>query len=277
MSISAMILTFNEEANLPRCLESLKWCDDIVVLDSYSNDLTERIAREAGARFHQHKFDSFAVQRNYGLESLSYKHEWVLLIDADEEVPDELAREMMMQVSSCEPGLCLFKMRRRDFLLGRWIKRSSGYPTWFERLARVGRVKGVQRGHGEEYRTDGQVGYLECCLHHYPFNKGFQPWLEKHNRYSSAEAAVLSASQAPSGRLADLICSDSSRRRQILKSMAYRLPARPLFIFMALFFIRGGILEGRAGVTFCTLRAFYEFMIDCKVRELRRRERRLPV
>jgi len=277
MSISTMILTFNEEANLPRCLASLKWCDDVVVLDSYSTDRTETIAHEGGAKFYQHNFENFAAQRNYGLENLSYKHQWVLLIDADEEVPPDLAQEMMRQVSSCDPSLCLFKMRRRDFLLGRWIRRSSGYPTWFERLARVGRVKGIQRGHGEEYSTDGEVGYLVHCLYHYPFNKGFQSWLEKHNRYSSAEAVVLSTVRTPTMNVFELIRADASRRRQILKSFVYRLPARPLFIFLALFFFRGGVLEGRAGITFCTLRAFYEFMIDCKVRELRRREHSLPV
>jgi glycosyltransferase involved in cell wall biosynthesis len=272
-----MILTFNEEANLPRCLDSLKWCDDIVVIDSYSTDRTERIACEAGARFYQHKFEGFADQRNYGLKQIEYRYSWVLMIDADEAVPDTLAKEILSQVSTCDPERCLFKMRRKDYLLGRWIKRSSGYPTWFERVARIGRVYGIQRGHGEEYYTEGTVGLLSNCLYHYPFNKGFHSWMEKHNRYSTAEAELALNNEFSACDIVGLLRSGSLTGRKALKALAYMLPARPAIMFCALYFLRGGILEGRAGFTFCMLRAFYEFMIDCKIRELRRRQQALPL
>lgn len=272
-----MILTFNEELNLPRCLDSLKWCDDIVVIDSYSTDRTEQIACGFGTRVFHHKFEGFASQRNFGLREIEYKHSWVLMIDADEEVPDTLAKEIVSQVSACDPEICLFKMRRKDYLLGRWIKRSSGFPTWFERLARVGRVSGIQRGHGEEYHTDGKVGLLKNCLHHYPFNKGFQSWMEKHNRYSTAEAELAVKNEASAARIVSLMISGTLSGRQGLKAVAYALPARPAMMFCALYFFRGGLLEGRAGFIFCMLRAFYEFMIDCKIRELRRRQQSLPL
>ena len=277
MSVSVMILTYNEEMNLPLCLASLKWCDDIVVVDSFSTDQTERIAREACVRFFQHKFEGFATQRNFGLREISYKYPWVLMIDADETVPSELTEEIQSRISQSNPETCLFKMRRKDYLLGRWIKRSSGYPTWFERLARVGRVSGVQRGHGEEYQTDGAIKSLENCLYHYPFNKGFHAWLEKHNRYSSAEAQLVTLQSPTQRKIQDLWATDTGRRRKALKAIAYALPARPLVMFSALYFFRGGIVEGRAGFTFCMLRAFYEFMIDCKIREINRRERSLPL
>jgi len=272
-----MILTFNEEANLPRCLASLKWCDDIVVIDSYSSDRTEQIALKHGARVIHHNFDGFANQRNFGLREISYKHSWALMLDADEEVPDPLAREMALQVTACAPETCLFKMRRKDYLLGRWIKRSSGYPTWFARLVRVGRVSGVQSGHGEEYYTDGSVGLLENCLYHYPFNKGFQSWMDKHNRYSTAEAELAIHNEVPIARVISQFKSGDLTGRKTLKAVAYRLPGRPALMFCALYFLRGGFLEGRAGFTFCMLRTFYEFMIDCKRRELRRRHQGLPL
>lgn len=277
MPVSVMILTFNEEANLPRCLGSLKWCDDIVVIDSYSTDRTEQIARESGSRFYQHKFEGFAGQRNYGLREIEYKHSWVLMIDADEEVPDTLANEIVSRVSGCDPEMCLFKMRRKDYLLGRWIKRSSGFPTWFERLARIGRVSGIQSGHGEEYCTDGKVELLKNCLYHYPFNKGFHSWMEKHNRYSTAEAELALENEVSASDIVGLLRSGSLTGRKALKALAYMLPARPAIMFCALYFLRGGILEGRAGFTFCMLRTFYEFMIDCKIRELRRRQQVLPL
>lgn len=272
-----MILTYNEEMNLPLCLASLKWSDDIVVIDSFSTDQTEQITREAGARIYQHRFEGFASQRNFGLGEIVYKYPWVLMIDADEVVPSELAKEIVSEAKQCNPETCLIKMRRKDYLLGKWIKQSSGYPTWFERLARVGHVSGIQRGHGEEYQTDGAVGLLENCLYHYPFNKGFHAWLEKHNRYSTAEAQ-LAIQQGPlPWKIADLLTSDAVRKRKTLKAVAYSLPARPLLMFSALYFFRGGIFEGRAGITFCVLRAFYEFMIDCKIRELKRRQKCLPL
>lgn len=277
MSVSVMILTYNEEMNLPLCLASLKWCNDIVVIDSFSTDQTEKIVREAGARFYQHRFDGFASQRNFGLQEIFYKYPWVLMIDADEVVPSALDEEITAKISQCDAETCLFKMRRKDYLLGKWIKRSSGYPTWFERLARVGYVSGVQRGHGEEYQTDGAVGFLQNCLYHYPFNKGFYAWLEKHNRYSTAEAQLATKQGPFPWRIADLVTSDAVQKRKVLKAVAYSLPARPLLMFSALYFFRGGILEGRAGFTFCVLRAFYEFMIDCKVRELKRRQQCLPL
>ncbi|MBI5316146.1 MAG: glycosyltransferase family 2 protein [Nitrospirae bacterium] len=277
MSVSVMILTYNEEMNLPLCLSSLEWSDDIVVIDSFSTDQTEHIVKEAGARFYQNRFDSFASQRNYGLQEIFYKHPWVLMIDADEFVPNNLAEEIRSKVSQCDATTHLFKMRRKDYLLGKWIKRSSGYPTWFERLARIGHVSGVRRGHGEEYYTDGTVGFLDNCLHHYPFNKGFHSWMEKHNRYSTAEAELAIKNGPSNWRLSDLVASDAVQKRKALKALAYSLPARPLFIFSALYFVRGGILEGRAGLTFCLLRAFYEFMIDCKYYELRRRQQCLPL
>ena len=95
MSVSVMILTYNEEMNLPLCLASLKWSDDIVVIDSFSTDQTEQITREAGARIHQTRFEGFASQRNFGLGEIVYKYPWVLMIDADEVVPSELAKEIV--------------------------------------------------------------------------------------------------------------------------------------------------------------------------------------
>lgn len=277
MSVSVMILTYNEEMNLPLCLSSLTWCDDIVVIDSFSVDQTENIARAAGTRFYQHQFDGFASQRNYGLQEISYDHQWVLMVDADEVVPTVLVEEITAKISQCDAETHLFKMRRKDYLLGRWIKRSSGYPTWFGRLAKIGHVSGVQRGHGEEYHAEGTADFLDNCLLHYPFNKGFHSWMEKHNRYSTVEAELAFKNGPSIWRLSDLLGSDAVQKRKALKALAYSLPARPLLMFSVLYFFRGGILEGRAGLTFCLLRAFYEFMIDCKLHELRRRQRCLPL
>src|SRR4051812_46838368 len=155
MNISVVILTLDEEVNLRACLESVRWSDDVVVLDSGSTDATVQIARELGARVEQRPFDDYARQRSHAL-GLEYRNEWLLMLDADERVPAELADEMLVAVGAVPAEVTLMRMRRKDHLFGRWIRGSSGYPTWFGRLMRRGRVR-VERAINEEYLTDGRV------------------------------------------------------------------------------------------------------------------------
>jgi hypothetical protein len=172
--------------------------------------------------------------------------------------------------------VALFRMRRKDHLFGRWIPHSSGYPTWFGRLVRVGRAW-VERAYNEEYHTDGDSAELEAHLDHYPFNKGFAAWVEKHDRYSTMEAELRLHEQENPHRWRDLFAHDPVLRRRAHKSVLYQLPVRPLVVFAGLYFLKGGVLEGRAGLTFSLLRAWYEYLIDCKLVELRRRAAGLPV
>jgi hypothetical protein len=167
-------------------------------------------------------------------------------------------------------------MRRKDFFLGRWIKRSSGYPTWFGRLIKVGHVR-VERAINEEYNTDGYIGFLQGHLHHYPFNKGFSAWLEKHNRYSTMEADLMVKGGIDAPALSDLFGRDPANRRRAIKSLVYRMSFRPLLMFVALYVFRGGFLDGRAGLSFCLLRSFYEFMINCKAQEVHLRQNNMPL
>ena len=276
MSVSVLILTLNEEINIADCLASVSWCDDVVVLDSFSSDATVAMVERHGARLVQRKFDDYASQRNYGLGSIEYRHPWVLMLDADERVPAALRAEIEDAVDQVEGDTSLFVVRRKDYLFGRWLRHSSGYPTWFGRLARVGQVR-IDRPINERYLTDGKTAHLGGHLEHYPFNKGFSGWIAKHDRYSSMEAALLAEQRREAWRVIDLIARDDQCRRRAVKGLAYSLPARPLLMFLALYIVRGGVLEGRAGLTFCLLRAWYEFMIDCKYRELMLRRKGLPV
>ena len=276
MEVSVLILTLNEELNLPRCLASLKWCDDVVVLDSKSNDKTESIAKDMGARVVERVFDNYGNQRNFGLQEIEYKYPWVLMVDADEVVTSGLYAEIEEALSRVNSNLCLFRMRRKDYFMGQWIRRSSGYPTWFGRLVKIGRVR-VERSINEEYVTDGEVGLLKEHLLHYPFNKGFHAWFDKHNRYSSMEGALLESKQFESLPLTQMLSSDPTLRRKAIKSVVYQIPGRPLLMFLALYVIRGGFLDGKAGLTFCILRSFYEFMINCKALESKLRKQNLPV
>jgi glycosyltransferase involved in cell wall biosynthesis len=276
MSISVLILTLDEEVNLAACLDSVAWCEDVVVLDSFSHDRTVEIAHAGGARLYQRAFDNYANQRNFGLRQVEYRHPWVLMLDADERVPQDLHLEMQAATRAAGEEVALFRMRRRDHLFGRWIRRSSGYPTWFGRLVRVGRAW-VERPINEEFHADGAVASLQCHLDHYPFNKGFSAWIEKHDRYSSMEARLRAVQTGTEERWSGLFAPDPARRRRAQKVWLEGMPMRPLVVFAGLYFVKGGVLEGRAGLTFSLLRAWYEYFIDCKAQELRRRAAGLPL
>lgn len=276
MAVSVLILTYNESVNIADCLRSVSWCDDVVVLDSLSTDRTVEIALTQGARVVQRRFDDYASQRNYGLSEVTYRHPWVFMLDADERVPADLREEILQTIGHAPANASLLRMRRRDHLYGKWIRRSSGYPTWFGRVARIGRVR-AERAYNEEIKTADRVLQLRHHLNHYPFNKGFHDWIIKHDRYSTMEAALRHRNDADPWRWYDLFNSDSVRRRGALKGLVYALPLRPAIVFTGLYVVRGGVFEGRAGLTFCLLRAWYEFMIDCKRRELERNARGLAL
>jgi len=268
--ISVLILTLNEEVNLPGCLVSVAWSDDIVVFDSFSSDRTVEVAQSAGARVIQREFINYAMQRNIALTEVSYKYPWILMLDADERMTPEAFEEIRQIIEDTRNVSTLYRIRRKDLFFGRWLRRSSGYPTWFGRLFRAGRVT-VKREINEEYHTDGQVGYLKNHIIHFPFNKGIACWFERHNRYSTMEASALIKETQSHIKLKHFFSSDPTMRRKLLKQLAYRMPGRPILVFFYLYLYRLGFLDGGRGLTYCVLRAIYEYMIDLKVKELRRR------
>lgn len=273
---SVLILTLNEEINLADCLASCAWSDDIVVFDSYSSDRTVEIARAAGARVYQRTFDNYAAQRTAALQDIEYRHPWVLMVDADEQVPSSLAGEIERALSDVDARTAMFRMRRKDVFFGRWLRRSSGYPTWFGRLVRLGHVR-IERQFNEEFLTDGGIVELQEHLEHRPFNKGVAWWYERHNRYSTMEAALSLVERTTPIDLRRCLSADPAVRRRNLKRVAYRMPARPLIVFLYLYIARFGCLDGLPGLYYSAMRASFELMIDLKVRELKRRQRHLPI
>jgi hypothetical protein len=190
------------------------------------------------------------------------------MVDADERVPATLAAEIARVTAAAPDQVALYRVRRKDYFQGRWIRFASGYPTWFGRLMRPNKVK-VARAVNEEYDADGEVRLLTGHLDHLPFAKGIAWWVERHNRYSTMEAALLAAERPPPD-WRKLFARDPAHRRKVLKAIVYRLPLRPVLVFIYLYIFRGGFLDGAPGYRFCMLRAGYEFLIDLKALELRR-------
>lgn len=153
--ISAFVLTYNEENIIGQCISALDFVDELIVFDSFSSDNTVSIAREKGAKVIQRSFDNFANQRNEALKAVSRDSEWVLMVDADEIVSTGLKDEIIRITSVPDNPCSLYFVRRKDIFQGRWIRFSSGYPTWFGRLFRNRQVE-VRRAINEEYHTSGK-------------------------------------------------------------------------------------------------------------------------
>jgi glycosyltransferase involved in cell wall biosynthesis len=268
--ISVLILTRNEQNDLPGCLASVSWSDDIHVFDSQSTDATVEIAKAAGAHIHRRAFDDYATHRNAALASVPFKHPWVFLLDADERPTPELSHEMQHLTLTAPPETSAFRIRRRDFLFGTWLKHAQLSPFYI-RLIRPERAH-YTRAINEVLEIDGTIAELNYPLDHFPFSNGIARWVEKHNRYSTMEAELIARSQGlqnPS-LLTALRHPDFHTRRLHQKAIFYGLPARPLIKWLYMVCVRGAILDGAAGLTYATLQAFYEYLIVIKTKELRR-------
>jgi glycosyltransferase involved in cell wall biosynthesis len=274
--ISVLILTLNEEQDLPGCLDSVAWCDDIHVFDSGSTDRTAEIARERGAKVTVRPFDSFAAQRNASMQ-LPFRYPWLLVLDADERPTPELNAEMPRAIASAAPAVAAFRIRRRDFLWGTWLKHTQMTSSYL-RLLRVGHVH-YTRAINEITTVDGEIVDLENSFDHLAFSKGIAHWIGKHNEYSTREAELLAsgdATQRASLREA-LFAKGMQQRRIAQKAIFYRLPLRPLIKWIYLMFVRGAILDGSAGMMYATLISFYEYLIEAKYREILRQRANLPL
>jgi len=264
MSISVLILTLNEAANLPRCLAALAGCDDIVVLDSFSTDDTVTIAKTQGARVVQRAFDDFAGQRNYGLMQIDWRHDWVLHLDADEVMTPALWAEIQQTIGTTEYQA--FHIPAKTIFQGRWLKHAGLYPSYQVRLTRRPGFRFKMVGHGQKAAIDDtHIGVLKQAYEHHAFSKGLTDWLAKHNHYSTAEAAA--SLQQPAVDWRGLLSTQALRRRSALRYLVFRLPCRPLLRFCYMYLLRGGFLDGRAGWRYCCLLAMYEAMIVVKIAE----------
>jgi glycosyltransferase involved in cell wall biosynthesis len=265
--VSVLILARNEEENLPQCLAALTWCTDIVVVDDVSTDRTAEVAQGGGARVLKRKFDSFAGQRNWALETAGWKHEWILHLDADEVVTPELAAE----VAETIPGsrFDAYRVPSRLIFMGRALTHAAMYPTYQVRLGRNPGLRFKQVGHGQREDMDpSRVGTIREPYLHYSFSKGLEEWLLRHNRYSTAEAQE-EVYPTESLRPWVLFSKDPVERRRALKRAARRMPLRPTLRFLWLYVLRRGFLDGHAGFEYCRLMACYEAMIQAKVAHLR--------
>jgi glycosyltransferase involved in cell wall biosynthesis len=265
--VSIVILTKNEEENLPKLVESIPWCDDIHVVDSLSTDNTLAKAKSLGLQTWSNPFRGFGDQRNWALANCALKYPWVLFLDADEKSTPAFAAALEEAVAAAPETVagfyCCWKMIVEEV----WLKHCDSFPKWQFRLLRRGRAHFADFGHGQkEDGVEGEIRYLKEPYEHRPLSKGWSDWLDRHNRYSTKEA--LERVDSPF-HFAEVFSSHGPVRNRALRLFVSRVPGWPLARFAIPYFLKLGFLEGRVGFTYCLNLAYYEFLIQIKIREIR--------
>ncbi len=275
LHLSAIILTKNEASNLKRCIDSLQWCQEIIVVDSGSTDGTQQLAESLKAKVFTHiQPPPFKIseQRNWALQNCSLESEWVLFLDADETIPPNLATEIQSICLKSNNSYNAFELTPRYLFWGKWLKHTQGYPNWHSRLVKKGEVC-FAGGVWEHFTINAKVGRINIPYDHFANSKGLSDWLERHDRYSSWDAENVVKFQE-TGKTSALV----SNNRIKLRLLAARLwLIRPIARFVYMYFLRLGFLEGLPGLVCCLLYAFYEFMVVVKVVELKRKNIGLPL
>ncbi|HAK05980.1 MAG TPA: glycosyltransferase [Spartobacteria bacterium] len=279
VAVSVLVPIKNEADNLPRCLGCVRWADEIFVVDSQSTDGSVEIAQQHGAKVVQFQFNgTWPKKKNWALENLPFRNDWVLIVDADEALPAEAEAEIRNAIQTAGE-IAGYWINRRFLFLGRWL-RHSYYPNWNLRLFRhaLGRyerltVAETKSGDNEVHEhviVQGSTARLRFEIDHYAF-PSVEVFIEKHNRYSNWEARVAGDEflKTSSGELS----SDSVERRRRLKRLSQRLPFRPLMRFLYIYIWQKGFLDGRHGYYFARLHAIYEFLSVVKTYELQQRSK----
>ncbi len=245
--LSACIITYNEERNIGDCLKTLAWADEIIVVDAFSQDRTAEIARQFTDKVFQNRWPGFVQQKNFALSKATY--DWVLALDADEVVSEQLKRSIL-ELLSTEPPFAGYFIPRRTFYLGRWINHCGWYPDYKLRLFRKGKARweGIDL-HEKVVLASGKVGYLQGDLYHYSY-QDISDHLKRIDRYSTLSAQQM-AKQGRGFYLRDILL-------------------RPLLRFIRMYLWQLGFLDGKAGFFISSLGAFYVFSKYAKLWELTR-------
>jgi len=264
--VTALVLTKDEEANIVRCLASLAWCDQALVIDSGSSDGTVRLAEAMGAEVIKQPWLGFAGQREFALRHPKARNDWVYFVDADEWVSAALAREIADAVS--RDGYVAFTHRFRLIFLGRWIEHCGWYGgSWVIRLGKRDALSyDVTAPVGERARVAGKVGRLQCDIVDEDL-KGLAAWLRKHVTYAETEADRRTTQPAHfRSRFGKWVRGERSGRsatRSLAKDVLFPVfPARPFTLFIYMYIIRGGWRDGRQGFIFCVMHCWHELVIQ---------------
>ena len=274
--ISVLIPAKNESSNISACLKSVEWAGEVIVVDSNSQDGTIELAQQLGASVVQFKYELGGLKKkNWALQTVKFRYPWVLILDADERITEELAREIQLTLSS-NPPQNGFYLNRKFWFRGRWIMHAGYFPSWNLRLIKLGCGKyemtttiATSSGDNEVHEhmiVEGRVGQLKNSMEHYAY-PDIATFIEKHNRYSNWESRVRTDGTEQLGAGASDAAGRSLTRRRKIKAVARALPFPGFGRFVFHYIIKLGFLDGEAGYVLCRLLSQYEFWINLKATE----------
>ncbi|SHH75478.1 Glycosyltransferase involved in cell wall bisynthesis [Chryseobacterium oranimense] len=254
-SFSVLILTYNEETNIADCVQSVSLSNDIVILDSFSKDKTERISESLNIRFYKKEFVDYSDQRNYGLHEIEFKNEYVLILDADERLTKDLSEEIFKICNKKEGKLDVYLLRRRVVLENKILKWNYSSSFWIERLVRPKKVKFQGNVH-EKLIYKGENGFLKGYILHYQFSKGIDHWIMRRKKYAHLEAISHEENL-------DIINDNIiSKRIKMKKFFVTKVPFFYYIYFIYNFFIKFAFLDGYKGLKYITLETYSLYLIS---------------
>lgn len=272
-NIEVIIPVKNEAVNLPHALASvLQWADKVWVLDSESTDNTCEIAREAGAEVVVQPWLGYAKQKNWAIDNLDLKADWIFFLDADEAIlpalRDELIAEASKPVDDVKHSAC--NINRYFIFLGKRIRHCGYYPSWNVRFFKRGKARYEEREVHEHMVVDGSIKELQGHMEHWD-RRGLELYMAKHNHYSTLEAKEILLQEQNQHKTIDAkFFGNAQQRRRWIKRYVYpKLPARWLFRFLWMYFLKLGFLDGMTGLRFCLFISSYELLISLKTVELK--------
>jgi len=263
--VSVVVLTRDESVNIVRCLGSLAWAGQVVVIDSGSADDTVPLARSLGAEVVEQEWLGFSGQREFAIRLPEILHDWVYFVDADEWVSPQLAAEISQRLRA--PGCAAFSHRLRLVFQGTWIRHCGWYSgSWVVRLVDRRYTKYDGSPVGERATVDGSVRRLANDIVDED-HKGLAHWLRKHVGYAELEVERRGYPVPLGDRVRRFRARDRTDTRPlsriILKDLVFpSVPVRPLALFLYMYVVRRGFLDGRAGLRFCFFHAWYQAAVD---------------
>lgn len=276
--VSVIVPTLNEIENIERCLKSVSWANEIFVVDSGSVDGTQEAAEALGTKVVQFHFNgTWPKKYNWSLDNLPFSHEWVIILDADEELTPEAEEEIREICTTNKKGADGYFINRRFMFMNKWL-RHAYYPNWNLRLfkRRLGRFEkltdsATDSGDIEIHEhivIGGKTGYIKSGMNHYAFPT-IESFVEKHNRYSNWEAHVALDNYLGVKSARELKSRNVGFKR-FFKVLSKKIPFRPTLRFLYVYIFQGGILDGIEGYYFARLHYYYELLCICKEYELKK-------
>jgi glycosyltransferase involved in cell wall biosynthesis len=274
--ISAIVLTYNEEANIEACLQSLvDWTDELFVVDSYSSDNTTEIASDFTDKIFEHKFENYADQRNWAQNNLPILNDWIFHIDADERVSEPLKNEIRSRLQDDCSKVDGFLIPQRTYFMGRWLKHGDLYPVYHLRLFRRSAGLCERRSYDQHFVCEGVTEKLSSDL--IEQNQiNLTEWTARHNRWASDEVQeVLNGSYNDGDSVNESLFGTPIERRRWLKSKVfYNAPPffRAFIYFLYRYIGQQGFRDGIEGLIYHTLQGFwFRFLVDAKLYESKKR------